>query len=62
MSKVHEELSPEIERQLDLLVNGELGEAERRQLLASFDERPGALAALRLCFSRAELAARGSGL
>jgi hypothetical protein len=40
MSKMHEELSPETQRQLDRLVDGELSDVERRQLLDSFDEQP----------------------
>jgi hypothetical protein len=53
MSKMHEE-SSEIERQLDLLVDGELSDAERRRLLASFDEQPGAWRRCALVFLEAQ--------
>ena len=54
MNTMEKEFTPEEQRALDLLVDGELGEAERRAFLAALDERPGAWRRCALAFLEAQ--------
>ena len=61
MNKSDRELTSDEQHQIDLLVDGELGEVDRRLLLASFNARPGAWRRCGAGASRsADLADRGS--
>jgi len=54
MNEPDRELTSDEQQQIDLLVDGELGEVDRRLLLASFDARPGAWRRCALAFLEAQ--------
>ncbi len=60
MIKHEQEFTPEELRQLDLLVDGELADAARRQLLTTLEARPDGWRRLALAFLEAQ--SWGSGL
>ncbi|MBI2823085.1 MAG: hypothetical protein HYX69_00175 [Planctomycetia bacterium] len=54
MNQTHDESTPGLARTLDLLVDGELDEGRRRELLAGFEEQTGAWRRCALAFLEAQ--------